>query len=194
MNRKVMVCAMAASFLTGFGCAAQEQNQPKVTVEPARILVVYYSYSGNTKFAAEQIQKATGGTLAEIKPIKAYSPDYKTCVDQAKKEIKDGIKPKITVNVDDIKKYDVIFVGSPNWWSTIAPPVASFLSNYDLAGKIVIPFVTHGGGGMARCESDLRKLCPKSNVLKGGAFSGGGIRQAGESLAKFVNERVTLKK
>ena len=89
---------------------------------------------------------------------------------------------------------DVVFIGSPNWWSTIAPPVASFLASYDLSGKTVIPFVTHGGGGMARCADDVRKLCPKSTVLKGGSFSGEGIRTARAALVKWVNETISINK
>ena len=91
-------------------------------------------------------------------------------------------------------KYDVIFVGTPNWWSTMAPPVLTFLSSCDFSGKTVIPFVTHGGGGMARCESDMRKACPAAAFGRGGAFSGGSIRNSAEALAKWAGEVVTVRK
>ena len=94
----------------------------------------------------------------------------------------------------EFDKYDVIFVGTPNWWSTMAPPVLTFLSSYDFSGKTIIPFVTHGGGGMARCESDMRKACPKAAFGKGGAFSGRSIKEAGTALARWVDEVVTVKK
>ena len=101
---------------------------------------------------------------------------------------------ELAAKVEDMGKYDVIFIGSPNWWSTIAPPVASFLASYDLSGKTVIPFVTHGGGGMARCADEVRKLCPKSTVLKGGAFAGEGIRTTRAALVKWVNETISINK
>ena len=164
-----MICTLAAALMTGAGCSGQEQ--PKVSVEPAKVLVAYYSWGGNTKYAAAQIQKATGGTLFEIKPVKPYPSGYRECTVQAKKEIQEGVRPELAARVEDMGKYDVIFIGSPNWWSTIAPPVASFLASHDLSGKTVIPFVTHGGGGMARCGDEVRKLCPKSTVFKGGAFA-----------------------
>lgn len=192
MKNKSIIAAVAAALLTGLGCSAQEQ--PKVSTEPSKVLIAYYSWGGNTKYAATQIQKATGGTLFEIKPVKAYPEEYRACTVQAKKELQEGFKPELAAKVDDIGKYDVIFIGSPNWWSSIAPPVATFLSSYDLSGKTVIPFVTHGGGGMARCEAEVRKLCPKSTVLKGGAFSGDGIRTARAALNKWVNDTITINK
>ena len=142
-----MICTLAAALMTGAGCSGQEH--PKVSAEPAKVLVAYYSWGGNTKYAAAQIQKATGGTLFEIKPARPYPAEYRECTVQAKKEIQEGFRPELASRVEDIGKYDVIFIGSPNWWSTIAPPVAAFLASYDLSGKTVIPFVTHGGGGMA---------------------------------------------
>ena len=93
-----------------------------------------------------------------------------------------------------MQKYDVIFVGSPNWWGTMAPPVATFLTSYDLKSKTVIPFFTHGGGGVQNCERDVRKLCNGSNLPKAGVFSGGSVRRSGDAIANWVNEVVTVKK
>lgn len=192
MKTASIICTLAASLMTGAGCSGQEQ--PRISVEPSRVLVAYYSWGGNTKYAAAQIQKETGGTLFEIKPVRPYPSEYRECTVQAKKEIQEGVRPELAARVEDMGKYDVIFIGSPNWWSTIAPPVASFLSSCDLSGKTVIPFVTHGGGGMARCEEAVLKLCPKSTVLKGGAFSGAGVRAARAAIAKWVNDTVTVNK
>lgn len=193
MKRKIVVLAMAASIFGACGCSAQNANTEKAVVEPGKILVAYYSYSGNTRFAAEQIRNVTGGDLFEIRPVKAYPADYNACVELAKKEIRAGVKPELAENVRDFAKYEVIFIGSPNWWGTMAPPVATFLTRNDVAGKTVVPFFTHGGG-MQRCESDVRKLCSKASVLKAAAFSGGSIRSAGKAIADWVGESVTIKK
>ena len=194
MKKRTMALMMAASFFGAAGCSAENTAVQKAETEPGKILIAYYSWSGNTRFAAEQIQKVTGGTLFEIKPAKAYPSDYSACVDQAKQECRDEFKPELATKVEDFAKYDVIFVGTPNWWSTMAPPVRSFLAGYDFSGKTVIPFVTHGGGGMARCERDMRKVCPKAAFGKGGAFSGGSIRNAADTLNKWVDEVVTIRK
>ena len=194
MKKRTMALMMAASFFGAAGCSAENVKLQKTETEPGKVLVAYYSWGGNTRFAAERIQKLTGGTLFEIKPVKAYPVDYGACVEQAKRECRDEFEPELATKVDDFSKYDVIFVGTPNWWSTMAPPVRSFLSSYDFSGKTVIPFVTHGGGGMARCERDMRKVCPKAVFGKGGAFSGGSIRYAADALSKWVNEVVVIRK
>ena len=194
MKKRTMALMMAVSFFGAAGCSAENVKLQKTETEPGKVLVAYYSWGGNTRFAAERIQKLTGGTLFEIKPVKAYPVDYGACVEQAKRECRDEFEPELATKVDDFSKYDVIFVGTPNWWSTMAPPVRSFLTGYDFRGKTVIPFVTHGGGGMAHCEQDMRKICAHAQFRKGGAFAGSGIRQAEQMLAKWVNEVISIRK
>jgi hypothetical protein len=87
-----------------------------------------------------------------------------------------------------------VFVGFPIWWYVEPRIVDTFLERSDFSGKTVIPFVTHGGGGMARCADEVRKLCPKSTVLKGGAFAGEGIRTTRAALVKWVNETISINK
>lgn len=132
----------------------------------SRILIIYYSWSGNTRKIAQIIQKETGGDIVEIIPENPYPSSYTATVEQAKKEIKMDYKPPIKTKIEDIEKYDIIFVGTPNWWSTIAPPVATFLTQHNLSGKTIIPFITHGGGGQGRVVSDIKRLCPESKVLE----------------------------
>ena len=173
-------------------CFAGESEPKKTTVEPGKVLVAYYSWSGNTRYMAKKIQAVTGGTLFEITPKTPYPTDYRKCVAQARKEIKSHFKPELAARVDDIGKYDVIFVGSPNWCGTMAPPVATFLTTHDLKGKTVIPFFTHGRGGMQNCEKDVRKLCTKSVVLKAAAFPGASIRQSDDKIEKWATSVIGL--
>jgi flavodoxin len=114
------------------------------------VLVAYFSRSGNTRRIANLIQRQVGGTLYEIQPEEPYPDSYHAAVDQAKVEIQAGYKPALRSRLDDTESYDTVFVGSPNWWDTIAPPVATFLSENDLSGKTIVPFCTHGGGGLGR--------------------------------------------
>lgn len=111
-----------------------------------KMLVVYYSWSnGNTKQIAEQLAKATGADMAEIDTVQPYTGSYDEVVDQGQREVNAGYKPEIkplTVNIQD---YDVIAVGTPTWWYTMAPAVLTFLSAQDFTGKTVIPFMTNGG-------------------------------------------------
>lgn len=153
----------------------------------SKILVVYYSHSGNTRKVAELIAAKTGGDLQEIVPVAAYPDSYNAVVEQAKKEIGAGFHPELRPPVADAAQYHTVFVGSPNWWSTIAPPIATFLAASDLAGKTVAPFLTHGGGGAGRLERDMAKLCPKAKVLEGLVVSGSGGSRAAATVASWVD-------
>lgn len=151
-----------------------------------KILIAYYSWGGNTREMAKQIKIATGGDLLDLVPVKPYPTVYRECTDQAKKEINAGFKPELKTKLPDLKAYDIVFVGSPCWWGTIAPPVATFLTKSDLAGKTIVPFMTHEGSGMGHSESDIKRCCPKSTVKDGLPIRGGSVRGAQEEVTKWV--------
>ena len=132
-----------------------------------RILTAFYSHSGITKKAAEHINTIVGGEIYEIKEQDPYPRNYNAVVEQAKQEIAKCYQPCLKGSLPNISEYDVIFVGSPNWWSTIAPPLSTFLSSADFTGKTIIPFITHGGGGLNRTVNDIKKLSQGANVLSG---------------------------
>ena len=155
----ILGCAMLAG-LTSNNVNAQENN----SLEGKKILVAYYSWGGNTKKIAQKIQEQVGGDIFEIETKIAYPENYKETVAQAKKEINDGFRPEMKTNVENIAQYDVIFVGSPNWWATIAPIVSTFLEANDLSGKTVIPFITHGGGGAQKTVSDITEQCKNCDI------------------------------
>ena len=167
MNKLMLLGTIVLSVLafTGYKTVAQMREENKnMNTESAKVLVAYYSYSGNTKEVAEAIHEKVGGDIFEIKTEGTYPDEYRPMTVQAKKEIEDGWRPKLTTSVADISKYDVVFLGSPNWWGTITPQVSSFLENYDLSGKTVIPFITHGGGGVQNTVRDMTAQCKGCNV------------------------------
>jgi flavodoxin len=151
------------------------------------ILVTYYSWGGSTRRLAEHIHASTGGELFEIVPQTAYPKDYNTCVNQAKKEIQAGHKPALKGKVSDITEFSIVLLGSPNWWSSIAPPVSAFLSEYDLSGKTILPFCTHGGGGQGHIGRDISKLCPASKILDCLTINDGTLASRGE-LSNWLKE------
>jgi flavodoxin len=137
-------------------------------------LIAYYSWSGNTRRVAEIIAHQTGGTLFEIEPVQPYTTDYGAAVRQTKEEIRAGFRPELK-EMPELTSYAVIFLGTPIWWHTMAPPVATFIDQYDLDGKTVVPFHTHGGGGVGSFEMDVAKMCPNSTIKDGfGALNNGG--------------------
>ena len=152
-------------------------------------LVIYFSRSGenyfggvlkniekgNTEVIAEYIQEFTGADLFKVEPAVEYPLDYMECIDVAKKEQQNNARPEIKESLEDISGYDTVYIGFPNWWGTLAPPVRTFVKTGNLEGKTVIPFFTHGGGGMQNCETDMRKFCQAGNagkVLKAFTCSG----------------------
>lgn len=151
-------------------------------------LIVYYSHSGNTSKIAEIIHKKVGGDILRIEPIKPYPKEYNRVVDQAKKEISSGYIPELKLHIDDIELYNKIFIGSPNWWNTIAPPVKSFLLQYDLSNKIVAPFCTHGGGGKGNVFSAIAKECNDSTIKKGFAIYGDGGSKVEKMITAWLDE------
>lgn len=126
-------------------------------------LVLYYSYSGNTKQVAEKIHQEIGGDIARIETVTPYTGDYNTVVNQGKKEVDQRYHPPIQPIGVDISQYDTIVLGSPVWWYTYAPAVASFLEQNSLAGKKVYPFITDGGW-IGHTIKDLQQTCPDALV------------------------------
>jgi flavodoxin len=135
-------------------------------------LIVYYSLFQNTANLALEIAIQTGGTLREIIPAKSYSFDYNTAAKEVRNEISRGFCPKLISVNESIDDYRTIFIGTPNWFKTLAPPVLSFLRQHDFTGKTVIPFCTHGGGGFGQIENDIARECSKSIILPGIAVNG----------------------
>jgi flavodoxin len=135
-------------------------------------LIVYYSLFENTKNVAIEIAKQTGGTIRELIPDKNYSFDYNTAAKEVRNQISRGFCPVLVSGNESIDDYKTIFIGTPNWFKTLAPPVMSFLKKHDFTEKKVIPFCTHGGGGFGQIEVDIAKECPKSTILPGIAVNG----------------------
>ena len=168
-----------------------------VEVAKGRVAVVYFSWSpdGNTRFAAQTIAAKAEAKLFEIKAEKSYSTDYRSCTQEAKPEC-DGKKLRAIKPLSiDLKAYDAVFVGTPNWWGTMAPPVRTWVSQNAMAlrGKTVCLFQTNGGGGMQRVGKDFAELLPQSKVLPPAAFSGSRIKSSVKELEKFVDERIAMR-
>lgn len=138
----------------------------------SKTLIVYYSLFKNTEKLAIEIAKQTGGDLREIIPEKQYSFDYNTASKEVRNEINRGFCPKLKVGNEPIESYDTIFIGSPNWFKRIAPPVMSFLKAFDFSGKTIIPFCTHGGGGFGQIETDIYQECQNAKIMHGLDASG----------------------
>ena len=181
------------------GCSPNEAAAEAASAEVAtgKVAVVYFSWGGNTRFAAETIAKKAGAALFEIKAETPYNSDFHKCCDEAKPECKDKkLRPIKPIEGLDLTKYDVVFVGSPNWWGTLAPPVRTWLTQNSAAlkGKTMCLFQTHGGGGMQNLGRDFAEVLGEGvKVLPPKAFSGESVKSSVKALETFVTDRISLK-
>ncbi len=128
-------------------------------------IVVYYSYTGNTKKIADMIKEKLNCDFLELTPKIPFSTDYQTVVDEYQNNSIDNKEVEINdININ-LNDYEEIIIGTPVWWYTISPVVVTFLKKYDLSGKVVIPFATNAGW-LGKTFKDVQKLCPNSKVEK----------------------------
>jgi len=147
--------------------------KPNVVADTNKILIMYLSRTNNTKTVAEIIHKNVGGTLIALELEKPYPVNYQQTVQQVVQENETGYLPPLKTKIDSMVKYDVVFVGFPTWGMKLPPPIKSFLNQYDLSGKTVIPFNTNAGYGIGSSFDTVKELCKNSKVLEGFSTKGG---------------------
>ena len=166
-----IVFAVAIAVVAGCRIMASRSTAAMVPLTaklPGKVAVVYYSQSkvGNTATVAKWIAEHTGGELVQIEAVEMYPDSYGDTLKAAKRDMENGGTRAIK-SVPPLDGYDVVFIGSPIWYGTYAPPVAEFFKTHSFAGKTVVPFCTHGGGGAGRYFLDVRKACPAATVKEG---------------------------
>ncbi len=142
---------------------------------------MYLSRTNNTKTIAEFIHQKVGGTLAALELETPYPADYNATVEQVARENETGYLPPLKTKIERIEQYDFVFVGFPTWGMQLPPPVKSFLRQYSLNGKTVIPFNTNAGYGEGSSFQTVRELCAQSTVLEG-FVTRGGVERDGQNL------------
>lgn len=162
-------------------------KEVKMNNSKSDVLVLYFSHSGNTKKVATYINKYVTSDIIEIKPVVAYSKNYNSCVDQAKKEKNANARPAFQNEIKDLKQYKTIFVGYPNWWGTLPMVLWTVLEKFDLSEKKIIPFCTHEGSRFGTSITDLNKLCPKSTILPGIEIRGSRVGSSEETVKNWVS-------
>lgn len=142
---------------------------------------------GNTQYMAYVIAENTNADIFRIEPETPYPTDHSTLVDLAADEQDQKARPAIKDQITNLDDYDTIFLGYPNWWGDMPMILYTFLESYDLSGKTVIPFNTHGGSGFSSTISSIRSLQPNSNVLEGLSISRDHIQDAEQEIVDWVN-------
>lgn len=189
---------MLKSFLFGilclavFSCAAYGQE---TTGGGRKILVAYFSKTNNTRTIAEIVQSRLGSEAFHVTTQKPYPEDYRETTRVARIELDNNERPALAASptIEEMQQFDVIFLGYPNWWGTIPMALFTFLEQYDLTGKTIVPFCTHEGSGLGRGPSDIAKLCPGSTHLQGLAVRGSSVSRAQGDVDAWLRQLGFLK-
>jgi flavodoxin len=168
--------------------------------DSANVLIAYFSragenYSvgylkaGNTAVMAGYIhERLSGSDIFEIEPVVPYPYKYDECTEVAKREQRENARPAVKTHIADINKYDVIYIGYPIWWGTMPQIVFTFLEEYNLNGKTIIPLCTHEGSSFGSSVNDLKKECPKSKILDGLAVRGSDVKKAQKEVNAWIDK------
>lgn len=172
---------------------SNEESNTEAAAENGEILVAYFSHSGNTKKIAEEIQSKTDADLFEIKTANAYSDDYNTVLDEAKAELNDNARPELSEKVTDISQYQTVILGYPIWWDDMPMALYSFLDEYDLSGKTVLPFCTYGGSGLSGTDKNIQSEEKDAKVTDGLAISDSALDDADGDIDKWLKDNGVTK-
>ncbi len=145
-----------------------------------------YLSTGNTEKIAKMVAEIRGADLFQIEQKVSYAADYNTCIEEAKKDLKENIRPKLVSTLESIDGYDEIYIGFPNYWGTMPMAVFTFLEQFDWSGKTIHPFVTHEGSGFGKSMDDLEKVCRGAVFTKGLAISGSSVDHARAKVEGWV--------
>lgn len=154
----------------------------------SRVLVAFFSKTNNTRTIAEHIQARVGGDLFHVATRKPYPQDYRETTQLARVELDNNARPELaaTISLEEMGKYDVVFIGYPNWWGTIPMAMFTFLEQYDLSGKTIVPFCTHLGSGLGRGPDDIARLASGAAVKQGLAVHGGSVARARDDVDAWL--------
>ncbi|WP_313369654.1 flavodoxin [Achromobacter animicus] len=163
--RRAVMAALASLPLGGI--AAHADAATGAGQRGSRILVAYFSRTGNTRVIAGLIHRQQRSDLFEIQPARPYPEDYLQTVEQARQERDAGYEPALQSQVTDMAGYRTVFLGFPIWGTTAPPVIRTFLSTHDLSGKDLVPFITHGGYGLGDSRSVIARLAPDARLHDG---------------------------
>ena len=150
-------------------------------------MIAYFSWGGNTRGIAQEIQRQIGADIFEISPVEPYSTDYNTVLMEDQEDQHNQARLELSDHVQNMDDYDTILLGYPNWWASIPMPIASFLEEYDFSGKRIIPFCSHGGGRFGQSLTAIAKLAPDANMGEGLSVHYSGGATLSEDIQKWLD-------
>ena len=145
-----------------------------------------YIKVGNTEIVCNLMKDMIEADTFRIEMKEPYSPVYMTCIEEAKKHLREKARPELVRYPDSLDEYDTVILAYPNYWGTIPMAVATFLERYDFTGKTILPLCTNEGSGMGGSEKTIRQCAPGATVKKGLPVTGSYAAESGESVRRWL--------
>ena len=208
--------ALICPSLMSFSCGDSEDNTINVPVEDVvpgtnhRILVAYFSEPlpdngvdattsasrlvvngdlyGSVQYMATIIGEETGGDMVRIQTTTPYPQDYTTLANQANQERQNDVHPELATSIENFDDYDVVFVGYPIWWYQMPMAMYSFFDAYDFAGKVIVPFSSHGGSGWSGTVDDIAGMEPQATMVNGYSISRNNVAGSADGIRQWLQE------
>jgi flavodoxin len=182
-RREALMGSLILPMLAGVGFGP---TRAQAQAARSRVLVAYFTRTGNTRLIATQIARARGATLFPIVPSVPYPEDYRAQVAQAEDERQRGYEPPLKATVPNLQSYETVFLGFPIWGETAPAIIRSFLSRHDLSGKTLVPFITHGGYGVGSSLAVLADHAPRARMVEGFSKRCDQERETLEEVTKWL--------
>ena len=206
MNKKliILVIALIIVVVTGISIYTLSKDDDNTTtanqqsdntsvennesdLEAGNVLIVYFSQTGNTETVANIIYDNVGGDIVKLETTEAYPSDYDELVDYAQQEQQEDARPELSTVIENIEQFDTIFLGYPNWWGDMPMAIYTFLDTYDLSGKTIAPFITHGGSGLSGTPENIQEEELNATVTEGLAIDGDEASDSSEDVVEWLN-------
>ena len=205
MNKKliILVIALIIVVVTGISIYTLSKDDDNTTtanqqsdntsvennesdLEAGNVLIVYFSQTGNTETVANIIHDNVGGDIVKLETTEAYPSNYDELVDYAQQEQQEDARPELSTVIENIEQYDTIFLGYPNWWGDMPMAIYTFLDTYDLSGKTIAPFITHGGSGLSGTPENIQEEELNATVTEGLAIDGDEASDSSEDVVEWL--------
>lgn len=197
MRKKSFLSFLIMLLFAVTSCSSDEPTTTEpgsnLSGDAGKTLIVYFSWGGNTKTVANHIHDLIGGDIVEVETVIPYPDTYEEVTQIAPGELASDYRPELKTKVDNMDKYDTLIVGTPIWGGHLTPAMKSFLASYNLSGKAIAPFCTHGGSGTAQSVNDIHSVCPNSTILGSLAVYGSRAESSRTDVEKWLKQIEIIK-
>lgn len=197
MRKKIFLSFMIMLLFAVASCSSDEPTTTEpgssLSGDAGKTLIVYFSWGGNTKTVANNIHDLIGGDIMEVETVIPYPNTYEEVIHITPEELASDYRPELRTKVANMDEYDTLIVGTPIWGGHLTPAMKSFLASYNLSGKAIAPFCTHGGSGTAQSVNDIRSVCPNSTILGSLAVYGSRAESSRADVERWIKQLEIIK-